>query len=185
MESRASTVSPSPTGSWSTEPPAPATEGLPLLLRLRWLAIPGQLLALLVLPSLVGIAAPRVALLLPVAVGLSNLAAVFLARRLPSASLAGSLIVLDMALLACWLWWAGGAVNPFTILFLVQIALAALVLGPGWTWTVAGVATCFFGLLPPCRQRSWTRTRRWGMRWRARSTRTCGGCGWRSCWRRR
>ena len=132
----------------SLEAAPPAAIGLPLLIRLRWLGVPGQVVALLSLPPLLGIAAPPAALLVPVAAAASNLfASRVLIHRLPASAVAASLIILDTVLLTLWLGWAGGAVNPFTILYLVQIALAALVLGPRWTWGTAGLAVLCFGLL--------------------------------------
>jgi len=125
-----------------------AMVALPLLIRLRWLAVPGQVLALLGLPTLVGVEAPLEAYLVPLMMIVSNQAASYLRHgRASPATLAACLIVFDTLLLTAWLGWAGGAVNPFTILYLVLIVLAALVLGAGWTWGTAALSVLCFGLL--------------------------------------
>ena len=43
------------------------------------------------------------------------------------------------------LWRSGGALNPASVLLLVQIVLAALVLGRVWTWIVTALAVGGFG----------------------------------------
>jgi len=45
----------------------------------------------------------------------------------------------DVVLLTALLSLTGGSFNPFSCLYLVGIALAAVVLRPGWTWVVATV----------------------------------------------
>jgi two-component system sensor histidine kinase RegB len=42
---------------------------------------------------------------------------------------------------------SGGPFNPFSALYLVHIALAAVVLRAGWTWALAGLAIACFGVL--------------------------------------
>jgi two-component system sensor histidine kinase RegB len=41
----------------------------------------------------------------------------------------------------------GGATNPFSLLYLVQITLSALVLSKFWTWILGALSTIGFGLL--------------------------------------
>ncbi len=124
----------------------PSVAGLPLLIRIRWLAVPGQLLIswLLFRSQALQFAGWWA---LPLIVAASNEAARRASRRLPASPLAGALIVLDSVLLTFWLWQTGGIVNPFTLLYLTLIALAALVLAPVWTYVVAAVASLQFGLL--------------------------------------
>jgi two-component system sensor histidine kinase RegB len=52
---------------------------------------------------------------------------------------AGPLVSLDVLLLMWVLWRSGGVLNPASVFFLVQIVLAALVLGRLWTWIVTSV----------------------------------------------
>jgi two-component system sensor histidine kinase RegB len=67
-------------------------------------------------------------------------------RGTPDAA-AGLLVCADVLLLLWVLWRSGGALNPASIFFLVQIVLAALVLGRVWTWVVTGLSVGGFGLL--------------------------------------
>jgi len=68
------------------------------------------------------------------------------ARNAPDAA-AGLLVCADVILLLWVLWRSGGALNPASVFFLVQIVLAALVLGRVWTWVVTGLSVGGFGML--------------------------------------
>ncbi|HUH01435.1 MAG TPA: ATP-binding protein, partial [Kofleriaceae bacterium] len=50
-------------------------------------------------------------------------------------------------LLTALLYFTGGPVNPFSFLYLVQIALAAVVLHAHWTWMLVALSFGAFGLL--------------------------------------
>ncbi len=120
------------------------------LLRLRWAAAFGQMLAVgvsrwgfdLPLPL-----APLGALIAATIV--SNLAALVWLGRGGEASdaHAGSLLALDLAILTGLLYWTGGPSNPFTFLYLVNLTLAAAVLPGRWTWGLAALSVAGFGLL--------------------------------------
>lgn len=58
-----------------------------------------------------------------------------------------ALIALDFGLLTLLLALAGGASNPFSVLYLVHIALAAIVLRERMVWGLALLAISCFGLL--------------------------------------
>jgi two-component system sensor histidine kinase RegB len=60
---------------------------------------------------------------------------------------AGPLVASDALLLMWVLWRSGGVLNPASIFFLVQIVLAALVLGRTWTWIVTALTVTGFGAL--------------------------------------
>jgi two-component system sensor histidine kinase RegB len=47
-----------------------------------------------------------------------------------------AVLALDVAVLTGLLFYAGGSSNPFSFLYLVHIALAAVVLRSGWTWVL-------------------------------------------------
>jgi two-component system sensor histidine kinase RegB len=109
------------------------------LIKLRWGAIAGQL---------VTIAFAALVLDMPLALGalgaivaieaISNLAAVLWQRAGREIS-EGSLILLlllDVVFLTGLLSFSGGPSNPFNFLYLVHIALAAVVLRSGWTWAL-------------------------------------------------
>jgi two-component system sensor histidine kinase RegB len=119
------------------------------LVRLRWGAVAGEAFSLLVarytfradLPltpafALVGLmAATNVALALAVR-----------GRRLRPAESA-AVLAFDVLQLTALLALVGGASNPFSILYLVQIGMAALILGPRWTWGLAALAAAAYAAL--------------------------------------
>ena len=122
------------------------------LVRLHWIAIVGESLAivgvqatglmslpLLPLGALVGLAA------------IINLALQAWDRRAPVVSdafLAG-VMLLDTALLTGLLHLSGGHFNPFSTLYIVNVALAAVLLPPRWSWTQALFSVLAFGALFP------------------------------------
>lgn len=61
--------------------------------------------------------------------------------------LAGSLMMLDNLFLTVLLYYTGGPSNPFTVFYLVNIALAAAVLPARWAWTLDAAAFLCFALL--------------------------------------
>jgi len=59
----------------------------------------------------------------------------------------GSMLVLDVILLTVLLAFTGGPANPFSLLFLVQITLSAVVLSRTWTWSLGILSILGFGFL--------------------------------------
>ena len=59
----------------------------------------------------------------------------------------GAVFVLDTLCLTAMLGLTGGPTNPFSLLYLVQISLSAVVLRKSWTWALGLLATICFGLL--------------------------------------
>lgn len=60
---------------------------------------------------------------------------------------AGGAIVLDVLLLSGLLYFCGGYTNPFSMMFMAYVTLAAVVLDSRWTWMVFAVSLiCFFAL---------------------------------------
>jgi two-component system sensor histidine kinase RegB len=72
----------------------------------------------------------------------SNAAAELWRRRAAEVSerALGALMLLDVGLLTALLSLTGGPLNPFSSLYLVNIALAAVVLSPRWTWGLAALS---------------------------------------------
>jgi two-component system, sensor histidine kinase RegB len=119
-------------------------------LKLRWGAIAAELLVFFAGDRLMHVALPLAPMLLVVGVAVStNLAGAFWARRrksVPGSALA-ALMVLDSLLLTAMLFFIGGDSNPFAVLYLVNIALAAVLLPPKWTWGITALSLICGGLL--------------------------------------
>ncbi|MFM7736170.1 MAG: ATP-binding protein [Alphaproteobacteria bacterium] len=132
------------------EQDAAARINLSWLLRLRWGAALGQLATILVASRLPGVDLPLGKLLALVALGAaSNLACALWAERAPRVGPASValLMAFDVLLLTGLFHWSGGASNPFSSLYLVNIALAAVVLPPAWTWALVALAVACFSAL--------------------------------------
>jgi two-component system, sensor histidine kinase RegB len=125
------------------------TIGLAWLVRLRWAFVGAVVLAAgatwflgtRVDPCVVGAAASATAL--------TNVGLLRWSKRGRPASrlLLAAVLVLDGMLLTLALRASGGAMNPFSVLYLVLVALAALLLDGRATWTVAGTTCLGFGTL--------------------------------------
>jgi two-component system sensor histidine kinase RegB len=61
--------------------------------------------------------------------------------------LVGALFAADTLCLTLILAFSGGPANPFSLLYLVQIAFSAIVLHRFWTWALGVISTVSFGLL--------------------------------------
>lgn len=146
------------TGAWLLAP-AGQDEGfvwLTWLVRLRWVAIFAQLVTLSFTFSLLD----TPILLLPMGGGIAGLAIanVVAIRTLSTAEPVGaghllSQLLLDVGVLTVFFLLAGGPANPFTALYLVHIAMGAVMLAPrhAAVLTIAVVAChtlLFVGYLP-------------------------------------
>ncbi|TXS91229.1 HAMP domain-containing histidine kinase [Parahaliea maris] len=127
-----------------------ASKNMRQLIQLRWMAVLGQLLTILVTHYGFGVE-------LPLRQMLSVLAGLLVFNALSLLSLAfrrpvyrGELFVallVDMGTLTYQLYLSGGATNPFVFLYLLQVGLAAVLLAGRWAWTLLVVATgCFLWL---------------------------------------
>ncbi|MDH2328238.1 ATP-binding protein [Cereibacter sp. SYSU M97828] len=119
---------------------------LALLVQLRWLAVAGQIATILVAHHIIGIRLPLLpmclVLLLLVAVNFISLTRL---RRWKWALPVELLI--DVLALATQLALSGGATNPFTTLFLLQITLSAVLLPREISWSLVGLMSVIFALL--------------------------------------
>lgn len=125
---------------------------LPWLVRLRWLAVLGQGLAVAAARWLLGMSFSWWLLSgLVLVAAASNLLLALVARRLPrgwsAARTMGGVLTFDTLLLTGLLAASGGPMNPFTVFYLVHITLSAVVLDVGWTTLVAALSFGGFGLL--------------------------------------
>jgi len=115
------------------------------LVRLRWGSVAGQILIILAswqssqlaeaMPVLLGLA---------VAMGATNMALWLWVRkgRVVSVGWSGAILTFDMIQLTALLHFSGGASNPWSVFYLVEITAAAVTLGSRWTWflTLLGVS---------------------------------------------
>ena len=120
------------------------------LLTLRWAQIVGQAATIVGVAWFFAIDLPLVPLAGIVALGMvSNLVATawYQSQRSVSEWHLAAVMALDVGLLTGLLYFTGGPHNPFSFLYLVQIALAAVVLRPQWTWMLAALSFGAFGAL--------------------------------------
>ena len=122
----------------------------PWLVRLRWAAALAQAVGVAVAVEALGLALPLVPIaMLIVVLAASNLVLGWWASKGGSAEprLYGIVLALDVTLLTALLWLTGGTANPFTTVYLVYIALAAVTLGSRWTWTIAALSVAGYAIL--------------------------------------
>ncbi|WP_425516908.1 ATP-binding protein [Novosphingobium profundi] len=115
-----------------------------LLMQLRWIAVIGQLLTIVAAAQFFAVRLPLGPLLLAplFLIVLNFTVAGVLHRRqdFPQPELFSALLI-DVGVLTWQLYHSGGATNPFTFLFLLQIVIGAMILEKRWAWAVAGVAS--------------------------------------------
>jgi len=120
------------------------------LVRLRWGAFAGQGLLVLAVDGNMGIALPTLHLLVIVGVGLATNGGLALwqrrATQVGDAALSG-VMLLDALLLTALLYLSGGPFNPFSTLYLVNVALAAVLLSARWAWALLMASLLAFGSL--------------------------------------
>lgn len=129
---------------------ATASQNMLQLVQLRWLAIAGQCVTILLTHYAFGIVLPIVPMLAVLA-GLALLNAVSMlwlrsGRPIDNRALLVALL-LDVLCLSVQLYFSGGATNPFVSLFLLQVVLGSVLLKQGSTWVVVVVTSIAFALL--------------------------------------
>ncbi|WP_242107570.1 ATP-binding protein [Luteimonas aquatica] len=120
------------------------------LIQLRWIAVIGQIATIVFVHYGFGIRLP----LLPMAVVLACLVAfnLFSMLRWRNREEVGNnalflALLVDVVTLTAQLYLSGGAANPFVFLYLLQVALAAVLLRSWSSWAVAAAASLgFIGL---------------------------------------
>jgi two-component system sensor histidine kinase RegB len=120
------------------------------LIQLRWIAVAGQVVTIASVSILFHVGLP----LLPMSLVLGflvTLNVVSLIRLKAKASVSNRelflTLVLDIAALTAQLYLSGGATNPFTSLYLLQVILGAVLLDSWSIWIlVLLTAACFAGL---------------------------------------
>jgi two-component system sensor histidine kinase RegB len=120
------------------------------LIQLRWLAVAGQLVTILAVHFGLGVPLPLGEMLgLLAALALFNalcwLRSVATWHVGEPELLAGLLV--DLGVLSGQLFFAGGVTNPFIFLYLLQVAVASVLLRPRHAWTVVGLTSLCFIVL--------------------------------------
>ena len=115
------------------------------IVRLRWWAVFGQLLTVAIAIFVAGIHLPTIYLIGVIAVLAAS--TLWLSWQKIEVSVLGWITLLDVFLLTFLLALSGGATNPFSIFYLVHVALSAVLLSAVWTWTIALGSSCAFGAL--------------------------------------
>lgn len=123
-------------------------DALAALVRLRWLAIVAELAAALVARYALGLPVQ-----LPWALGVvavaaaSNLALAWTSRGERPERFIGPALFFDALVLTALLHVSGDTSNPFSIVYLVYVTIAALRTSPAWTSVITGGAIAGYGTL--------------------------------------
>jgi len=122
------------------------------LLALRWGAVACQILLFAVVALIFNIGIP--VWIVAAIIGFeaaSNLFFSVLRRRRPVSDWLFALVMfLDIILFTSLLYHSGGVMNPFTFLYLVHIALGAILLRPRWSWALMFFTVlCYAGFFFP------------------------------------
>ena len=122
--------------------------GFGWVVTLRWAAILGQIATILIVEFAFPFELPLLELGAVIGVeAASNLLAARLFAGRRSALAVAGVMTLDLLCLTGLLYLTGGPHNPFNFLYLVYIALAAVVLSPPWAWSLTALSVLLCGLL--------------------------------------
>lgn len=122
------------------------------LLRLRWVAVTGQLITIGVAVLVLRVELQTLPLLAVVmfTVATNAVFALWLRSRAGAQDsfddagrdlrVLATVMTLDLASLTCLLYFSGGLANPFVIFYFVNLSLAAVVLPSRWGWTLTALA---------------------------------------------
>ena len=120
--------------------------GILKLIKLRWIALIAQLIAMVVTLWWLNVKLPVLGLTGCLFIlALSNLCLSYWSAK--SSHLIGVVILLDVLILTALLALSGGPTNPFSVLYLVQVLLAAVMTSQRWTWGVVVLSSFGFALI--------------------------------------
>ncbi len=120
------------------------------LVKLRWVAVTGQIVTTLAAEWLLQLHLPLGTMFAVIgAAWASNVFFTLWTRRgdIVGEWTVASVMILDVLLLTALLFLAGGSLNPFTSLYFVHVSLGAMVLSAGWVWTLVVLSLACFGFL--------------------------------------
>ncbi len=112
---------------------------------MRWGALGMVAVGIAIASRGLGVELPQAPMWTLVSVGAAS--NVWLTSRKEAAGPLGVFLVLDVFLLTGLLYFSGGPTNPFSIIYVVYIAMSAVMLSPRWTWTIGGLSVLSFGAL--------------------------------------
>ncbi|MBR0826640.1 HAMP domain-containing histidine kinase [Bradyrhizobium manausense] len=122
-------------------------KNMALLIQLRWIAVVGQIATIGAVYLWLGIALPLVpmgaVIAALVALNIASLAWMWRHAEITNHELLVALM-LDVAALTVQLYLSGGATNPFTSLFLLQVTLGAVLLDARSTWSLVALTCASF-----------------------------------------
>jgi two-component system sensor histidine kinase RegB len=119
------------------------------IVRLRWLAVVGQLAATAVAVWVFELGLPLGAIAAVICgTALSNaLLATAMRWGRVRAGVVQGVLLLDILLFTQILFFTGGPENPFSSLYLIHVAMAVIVLQRGWAWVVIATVGLCYGVL--------------------------------------
>jgi two-component system sensor histidine kinase RegB len=125
-------------------------ENMRQLIQLRWIAVVGQIVTIAVVDFGFGIHLPlhqmSVVLICLVTFNLGSMLRWRAHHEVTNGELFFALLV-DVTTLTAQLYLSGGATNPFTFLYLLQVILGAVLLRAWSVWTMVAITSaCFTGL---------------------------------------
>ncbi|CAN5352904.1 ATP-binding protein [soil metagenome] len=125
-------------------------ENMLQLVQLRWLAVAGQLVTIVLTEYVLDITLPLTAMFSVLAalvvLNIASLISLRFARPIANAQLFAALL-LDVAALSAQLYLSGGATNPFVSLFLLQTVLGSVLLERWSSWTIVGATSLAFAII--------------------------------------
>lgn len=120
------------------------------LIKLRWCAISLQIALVVLGVYFFNLTLPTTALTISLsALVLSNwILNVWISRsEKVSINPIGWILTLDTVALTILLYLSGGPANPFSIVYVSHVSIAAILLGTRWTWFMVGLTTLCFSFL--------------------------------------
>src|SRR5690606_36915845 len=113
------------------------------LIQLRWIAVLGQVVTIFLAAAVFQLPLPLkyMGVVVAALIGFNLFSLLRLYVRLPVTQMELFLaLLLDVMALTTQLYLSGGPTNPFIFLFLLQVALAAVLLRPFFTWIIVGLS---------------------------------------------
>jgi two-component system sensor histidine kinase RegB len=129
---------------------ATTRSNLLLLVQLRWIAVIGQVVTITVVERLMHVRLPAPSMAVVLAIFIIGNVVSLLRLQWPSEVTNRELLLslcFDALVLTALLYLSGGARNPFTSLYLLQVILGAVLLEAWATWAMVGVAMAGFVFL--------------------------------------